>query len=141
MRSFCAVFSPPMPLVIMEQLFNQLANHALVGIYLIQHEIICYANPRLASMFGYTTDEMIDHLRVTDIFHPDDLPVAQREIQARLNGEKNSRITKYVGAINKAAPYTLKCLAAFLNIKGHRHYWVIFLISHNVKKQNENGDY
>lgn len=51
-------------------------------------EIICYANPRLASMFGYTTDEMIDHLRVTDIFHPDDLPVAQREIQARLNGEK-----------------------------------------------------
>lgn len=118
MRSFCAVFSPPMPLVIMEQLFNQLANHALVGIYLIQHEIICYANPRLASMFGYTTDEMIDHLRVTDIFHPDDLPVAQREIQARLNGEKKFSHYEIRGRNKQGGTLHLEVFGSILEYQG-----------------------
>ncbi len=39
--------------------FEALIEQSLVGVYVIQHDRVIYANPRLAELFGYTLDELL----------------------------------------------------------------------------------
>lgn len=43
-----------------ENKFRDLAEKSLIGIYLIQGGVFKYVNPKLAEMFGYTVEEIID---------------------------------------------------------------------------------
>ncbi|HNT77292.1 MAG TPA: GAF domain-containing protein [Anaerolineae bacterium] len=57
---------------ISEGRFKRLAENALVGIVLIQGELVRYANPALAQMFGYETPEaMIDQLDLARLIAPE----------------------------------------------------------------------
>ncbi len=57
---------------ISEGRFKRLAENALVGIVLIQGDLVRYANPALAQMFGYETPEaMIDQLDLARMIAPE----------------------------------------------------------------------
>jgi len=43
-----------------EEKFRKLAEKSVVGIYLIQDDLLRYVNPKFAEIFGYEVDEMIN---------------------------------------------------------------------------------
>ena len=73
-----------------EAKFKDLAERALVGIYLIQDGIFKYVNPKFAEIHGYSVEEMLGVLGPKDVIYTDDCPVAQENIRKRLSGESQS---------------------------------------------------
>ncbi len=73
-----------------EEKFRKLAEKSVVGIYLIQDELLRYVNPKFAEIFGYEVDEMINRLEATAIVFPEDRPLVEENIRRRVSGEVES---------------------------------------------------
>ncbi len=73
-----------------EDKFRRLSEKSLVGVYLIQGDVFKYVNPKLAEIFGYKTEEIINKLGPTDLTAPDDRNIVTGNITSRLKGEKES---------------------------------------------------
>jgi PAS domain S-box-containing protein len=73
-----------------ENKFRVLAEKSLVGVYIIQDGLFRYVNPRLAEIFGYHVDELIDKRGPKDLTVPEDWPLAEKNIRIRLSGEAES---------------------------------------------------
>jgi PAS domain S-box-containing protein len=69
-----------------ERKYRSLVEQSLVGIYVLKDMRISYANPHLASMFGYTTGEF-SNIPFLDLAVDSDKPRLQQTIQRRLTGE------------------------------------------------------
>jgi PAS domain S-box-containing protein len=69
-----------------ERKYRGLVEQSLVGIYMMKDLRISYANPHLASMFGYTTEDLcrLDFLALVDPVERDQV---RYTIQQRLSGE------------------------------------------------------
>ena len=71
-----------------EGIFRTLAESSLVGIYIVGAEDrFLYVNPKLEEILGYSQDELLHHVRLTDILHPDDLEKVRTNLHKRLTGE------------------------------------------------------
>jgi two-component system cell cycle sensor histidine kinase/response regulator CckA len=70
-----------------EALFRDLAERAIVGVYLIQDGVLEYVNPRMAEIFGYAPDEIVGKLRNSDLTHPDDRALVAENVRKRLQAE------------------------------------------------------
>jgi len=70
-----------------EELFRTLAEHSLVGIYLIQDGVFKYVNPRMAEIFGYKVEELIDKKGPMDLVYHEDWPVVEENLKKRIKGE------------------------------------------------------
>ncbi|ACI17143.2 hypothetical protein COPRO5265_0030 [Coprothermobacter proteolyticus DSM 5265] len=64
-----------------EEKYRTLVDHALVGIGIHQDNRIVFANQRMATMFGYTLEELIG-LPIADLLHPEERSL----VLARVNG-------------------------------------------------------
>lgn len=73
-----------------EQMFKDLSEKSLAGIYLIQDGMFRYVNAQFAGMLGYPAYEMTDRVSAKDVIFPEDWPVAQENIRKRLSGEIES---------------------------------------------------
>lgn len=73
-----------------ENKFRDLAEKSLVGIYLIQDGVFKYVNSRLAEIFGYEVEEIIEKKNVRDLTFPEDWPTAEENIRKRITGEVDS---------------------------------------------------
>jgi PAS domain S-box-containing protein len=73
-----------------EEQFHKLVDHALVGIYLVQDGKVLYANPTMATIFGYTQDEMMALPSVLDLIAEADRALVAENIRKRLEGEAES---------------------------------------------------
>jgi two-component system phosphate regulon sensor histidine kinase PhoR len=73
-----------------EEKFRKLAEKSVVGIYLIQDDILRYVNPRFAEIFGYEVSEMIDKLEATATVYSEDQPLVEENIRKRISGEVES---------------------------------------------------
>jgi PAS domain S-box-containing protein len=69
------------------ELFRVLAEHALVGVYLIQDNVFKYVNPKLAEIFGYTPDELIEKKGPRDLTYCEDRALVKENIRKRISGE------------------------------------------------------
>jgi len=70
-----------------EEHFRSLVEQSLVGVYLIQDGVFRYVNPALASILGYTREELLDRLGPKDVSHPEDWPLVEGNLRRRLEGE------------------------------------------------------
>jgi PAS domain S-box-containing protein len=70
-----------------EALFRDLAERAGVGVYVVQEEVIVYANRRMAEIFGYTQDEMTGKVGNLQVTHPDDRALVAENMRKRLDWE------------------------------------------------------
>jgi len=70
-----------------EERFRVLSEANLAGIYIIQDNLVQYANPAILAMFGYAEDEVIGKLSPLDFVHPDDKARIIQSMQQRLTGE------------------------------------------------------
>ena len=75
-----------------EDKFRDLAEKSLTGIYLIQEGIFRYVNSKLAQIFEYEINDLIDTLGPENLVNPEDIP--------KLSGNTETRITGDVEALN-----------------------------------------
>ncbi|MFV2082215.1 MAG: PAS domain S-box protein, partial [bacterium] len=73
-----------------EERYRTLVEKGMVGVYLIQDRIFVYVNDKLAEIFGYTSDEIVDKKGPEDLVLPEDWPVVRENIRRRINGEIDS---------------------------------------------------
>ena len=74
-------------LLLSETKFRSLVEEALVGVYIIQDGKFPYINPRSAEIFGYTVDEILSSLSLSDVIYEEDLELVQGNINKRISGE------------------------------------------------------
>ena len=80
-----------------EAKFRDLAEKSLVGVYLIQDGVLRYANPRLAEIFGYRVEEIVEALPVSALVHPEDRALVAANVRRRLAGEVESLRYRFRG--------------------------------------------
>ncbi len=73
-----------------EERYRTLVEKGMVGVYLIQDGLFVYVNNKLAEIFGYTPDEIVDHKGPEDLVLPEDWPVVRENIRRRMDGEIDS---------------------------------------------------
>jgi len=76
-----------------ESLFRRLAEHALVGIYIIQDEHYVYANPKFAEIFGYTLDEVLALDDWLELVALSDRTLVAERVRQRLGGQ--TQVARY----------------------------------------------
>ncbi len=83
---------------ISEDRFRRLAEHATVGIVLIQNNLYRYVNPAFAQMFGYDAPrDIIDRLGPLDLTAPDSRPSVAEAIEKRVLGQIRATSLQYQG--------------------------------------------
>lgn len=70
--------------------FRSLVEQSMVGVYIVQSDKFTYVNPRLEELTGYSANEMIDKLSVSDIIIPEDRPKIIQNLSQRLKGNMKS---------------------------------------------------
>ncbi len=70
-----------------EQNFKGLAEQSLVGISIIQDDLLRYVNPKYAGIYGYSSDELIDRVSPWDLVHPDDRKNVKESLNRRMAGK------------------------------------------------------
>ncbi len=73
-----------------EEKFRILAEKSLVGVYIIQDGVFRYINPKLARIFGYSVEEILNIKGPSDLTYPDDRKTVNGNVAARLSGEIGS---------------------------------------------------
>lgn len=67
--------------------FRTLTEKSLVGVYLVQDGLFRYVNPKLAEIFGYGLNELVDKKGPRDLVQPEDWPLVNENLRRRLEGE------------------------------------------------------
>jgi PAS domain S-box-containing protein len=95
---------------ISDQMFKDLAEKSLAGIYVAQDGVLQYANPALAEIMGYKTHELIGTIRLEDTILAEDRAAAIERARKRTSGEVQSvhhtfRIVTKEGKVRNVEAY------------------------------------
>jgi len=82
-----------------EEKFRVLAEKSVVGIWIIQDDIIKYANPRSSTIFKCPLEKIIGR-NPLDLVMPEDRPIVYKNLQARLNGTSTTLSYEFRGLAN-----------------------------------------
>ncbi|KAF0219876.1 MAG: sensory box/ggdef domain [Geobacteraceae bacterium] len=80
-----------------ETKFRNLVEKSLIGVYIIQDGMFRYVNPKLAEIFGWTVEEMVDKKGPADLVLPGDWPMVAENLRKRLAGEIKSLCYEFRG--------------------------------------------
>jgi diguanylate cyclase (GGDEF)-like protein/PAS domain S-box-containing protein len=69
------------------EVFRVLAEESLTGVYLIQDGRLIYANRRLAEIFGFTRQEMLNLASVLEVIAEEDRALVEEKLRQRIAGE------------------------------------------------------
>lgn len=71
-----------------ESKYRFIVENTLVGVYiLLENGQLAYVNPRLAEIFGYTQEEIINKMNVLELIAPESRELISRNVTERLSGE------------------------------------------------------
>ncbi len=73
-----------------EERYRTLVEKGMGGVYLIQDGLFVYVNDKLAEIFGYTSDELVDKKGPENLVLPEDWPIVKENIRLRIDGEVDS---------------------------------------------------
>lgn len=73
-----------------ESRFRALVEQSITGIYVFDATAFRYVNHRLARMFGYTEDELIDKKGPLDLIAPEDQGTVREQMERRFSGRVQS---------------------------------------------------
>ncbi|MBF0289710.1 MAG: PAS domain S-box protein [SAR324 cluster bacterium] len=78
--------------------FRSFSEQSLMGICVIQHDCVAYANQAIADIFGYTIQEMMNwpaKALYTKIIYLEDLPKVQEQARKKQAGDTEGTIPRY----------------------------------------------
>lgn len=119
-----------------ENLFADLAEKSLVGIYLIQDGIFRYANSRMGRIFGYTVKQIVDRKGPQDLVLPDDWPLVNKNISKRVTGKVASINYEFRGVRKSGAIIDIEAYG-YATSYGGRPALIGTLLDITRKKQSE----
>jgi len=119
-----------------ENLFADLAEKSLVGIYLIQDGIFRYANSRMGRIFGYTVKQIVDRKGPEDLVLPDDWPLVNKNISKRVTGKVASINYEFRGVRKSGAIIDIEAYG-YATSYGGRPALIGTLLDITRKKQSE----
>lgn len=99
-------------------MYQALAEHSLVGVYVIQGGLFRYVNPSLAEIFGYHVEELTGQLGPGVLVHPDDRALVEGNIRRRLEGEVESLHYEFRGLRKDGSAINCEVLGSRLEIDG-----------------------
>ncbi len=70
--------------------FRDMAEKAVVGVYLVQDAVFKYVNARCANIHGYEIRELIGKKGPWDMIYPEDIPVIKEDLEERVSGSMRS---------------------------------------------------
>ncbi len=73
-----------------ETMFRKITEKSIVGVYLIQDDLFRYVNPKMAGIFGYTVDQLVDKKGPEDVVADEDWPTVRDYLRKRIAGEMES---------------------------------------------------
>ncbi len=80
-----------------ESRFMSLAEQSTIGVFLIQDNLFRYVNDRLAGIFGFCADDIIDAKGLEDLASPEDRPTVAENIRKRGSGETQPLHCEFTG--------------------------------------------
>lgn len=80
-----------------EAKFRALGERSYVGLYLIYDHLFKYVNPRLAEIFGYEVEELLDKKGPKDLTVPEDCPIIEEKLIKCLSGEIDPILFQFRG--------------------------------------------
>jgi len=83
-----------------EAKYRALVEQALMGVYIMQNQRLVYVNPKVASMLGYTQQELIDSTTPFDFVHEQDRALVIDQM-ARLDPEQVPSVQLAIRGIRK----------------------------------------
>ncbi|KIF83457.1 hypothetical protein TSA66_02975 [Noviherbaspirillum autotrophicum] len=73
-----------------EAMFRGLAENSMVGVYVVQDGHFRFVNAKMASMFGYERDAMLESVGVYDLVPEGDHNLVESNVRKRLRGDAQS---------------------------------------------------
>jgi PAS domain S-box-containing protein len=70
--------------------FRTIADKSMVGVYIVQHGVFTYVNPRFAAIFGYHPEELINTFPVETVIADSHKHIAVENVRRRITGETES---------------------------------------------------
>ena len=101
-----------------QHLFRTLSEKSLVGVFLIQDGEFKYVNPRLAEIFDYDQQELIEHFSPQELIHPSDQKLIKENMEERLNGTSVSEEYEVQGVTKNGRIIDISLYGAKTQYKG-----------------------
>ena len=102
-----------------ENLFKDLAEKSLVGVYLIQDGVFRYINPKLAEIFGYAVEELMGKKGPKDLVFPEDYSIVEENIRKRISGELESTNYRFRGIKKNKEMLYIEVYGSRTTYQGH----------------------
>ena len=67
--------------------FRNFTEQSFVGFYIIQDGVLRYVNPKFAEIFGYTVDECLNDMHISQLVHSEDLATVAEQVRRRVDSE------------------------------------------------------
>lgn len=93
-----------------EEKYRSVVEQSLVGVCLIQNEILTYVNRKFCEIYGYEYDEIVDKMTLYDLVHPDDRPIIKENIGRAIRGGKGLSEFEFRGVDKNGKIIALKGL-------------------------------
>ncbi|MEW6303221.1 MAG: PAS domain S-box protein [Verrucomicrobiota bacterium] len=117
-----------------EALYRALVEQSLAGVYMIRDDKVVYINQAGAAVFGYTPEEIINRLSPLELAHPDDRPLMNENVRARMEGRvdyvryvfrglRKDGAMVYCRVFGRRIPYQggQAIIGTLVDITDHRH--------------------
>jgi two-component system phosphate regulon sensor histidine kinase PhoR len=101
-----------------EAQFRKLTEKSVVGVYLIQDDLLRYVNPTFAEIFGYEVDEIVDKMDAMALVRPEDRPVVEENVRKRISGEVDAINFKWLGVRKSGEHIHLEAYGSRVNHNG-----------------------
>ncbi|ADI01504.1 HD domain-containing phosphohydrolase [Syntrophothermus lipocalidus] len=101
-----------------EALYQAMVDKSLTGIYILQDGVFLYVNKRMAEIFGYAEEELLNKNPLDVIVYPGDRWLVDKQLKDRLSGEVSSVHYIFRGVRRDGKVIWLECMGARLMIKG-----------------------
>lgn len=100
-----------------EAKFRGLVDQSLVGIAIILDGRFSHANPKLASIFGYSTDEIL-RLGPLDVVVEDDRPLIAEHLRMGIAGETKDTPVIYLGLRKDGTRVHIEVASSLMSVAG-----------------------
>ncbi len=80
-----------------QDVFRDFVEQSFIGVYMIRGEKILYANKKMAEIFGYSREEMMSTVTVSDLVAAENRALVTENIRRRLTGEIQSLLYTFKG--------------------------------------------
>ncbi|NVM19394.1 MAG: PAS domain S-box protein [Candidatus Lokiarchaeota archaeon] len=113
-----------------EEKFRTLTDQSLMGIGILQDEILKYVNNRLANILGFTKEEMkeINFQQFLEMIHPDDRQKVKKQVQRRKDRTRDTITFYQFRAFKKAEELVwVEVYSKIINYEGKRASLLTFL--------------